>query len=249
MKRRFVALAIAGALALPVTTLSTTAEAAGPSTITVRAGGGTVGEGAALIPDGTAALDADMTGTVGPIAVQGDDTYVYVNSDHSVYRIDADDTFHRVAGNGVSGVPALGGPAVEQPLAQVNDMTVTPDGTVYLATDTRVTAVQPDGTLIGVTAAYGTGTTTFAAGMPALGLYASGAQLASSATGKVLIGSKTAMRWFDPVAKTLTSLTETVEPGRRAPTPPSCTRSARWSSGRTVSSWSGRCATSGSSTP
>jgi RHS repeat-associated protein len=114
-------------------------------TITTLAGNGQHG----FSGDGGPAKDATITYPDG-VAV-GPDGALYIDDTnaHRVRKVGTDGTITTVAGNGSEGFSGDGGPAKDASLNYPQGVSVTPDGTLYIA-DTRnhrVRAVRPDGTI------------------------------------------------------------------------------------------------------
>lgn len=103
-------------------------------------------------------LTHDTVGSMTDLAVGADGT-VYLTTEHNrVYAIDGaavragrvgDDDLRVVAGTGAAGFAGDGGPATEAELDEPSAVTVTGDGTVYVADsgNRRIRAIAPDGTI------------------------------------------------------------------------------------------------------
>ncbi|MQA79805.1 MAG: PQQ-binding-like beta-propeller repeat protein [Streptosporangiales bacterium] len=103
-------------------------------------------------------LTSETVGTMYDLAVAADGTVYVATDDNRVYALDAgavragrvgDNDLRVVAGTGAAGFAGDGGPATEAMLDEPSALTVTGDGTVYVADsgNRRIRAIDPDGTI------------------------------------------------------------------------------------------------------
>jgi RHS repeat-associated protein len=121
--------------------------------------------------DGGQAANANI-GNVGGMAVGPDGSVYYAESNfHRIRKIAPDGIITTVAGTGTGGFSGDGGPATAAKLSTPNDVSVGPDGSVYISdgNNARVRKVDPAGTIT------------------TLGIYALPAAVTALADGSVLV--------------------------------------------------------------
>ncbi len=75
----------------------------------------------------------------------GPDGSLYLSDLTTIRRLGPDGSITTVAGNGISGESGDGGPAVQASLYDANSIAVGPDGSLFIASRSRIRRVAPDG--------------------------------------------------------------------------------------------------------